>query len=399
MKLNLSYTLKTTFLSLLCVAVAGCNPEDRTDVERPEEAYGTVELIFSTSSGLYMRSTLSGSDNLQHVREVQLYVFNGTADDAICVASEDVEWKEKATDAGLGTKEQRYIVKYNGFIDNTTYTFIAVGLYDLSGDTYGLPGAIAVGSTTLDQAKAMLANGKGRGDIAQSELFGGGGALTIDDFDEGVIHPVEIDLYRRVAGVMGWFKSVPDTIDGRAVARLRIELYKAQNQSIYLTEHTLASDPSLFADYIMSPIGNVEREENQILVDIELTPEDFVSEAVVSKGAYVLPMIAPFADEASMTAAGYDDSNIYVKDYTLRIVLLDAEGRELRVKRVKDADAETGGGTGIIVDAYRFEIRANYFYSIGSASEPVDLEETDDPTPSEAIVVWGPWQADVDIEI
>ena len=88
-------------------------------------------------------------------------------------------------------------------------------------------------------------------------------------------------------------------------------------------------------------------------------------------------MIAPFATIEAATAAGYA-SDIYVKDYTLCVVLADASGNALRTQRVrmKNVDnADTSGGTGIIVstDAYRFHILANQFYSIGSKDAPVDL--------------------------
>lgn len=82
-----------------------------------------------------------------------------------------------------------------------------------------------------------------------------------------------------------------------------------------------------------------------------------------------------------MTEAGYSDESIYVKDYTLRVVLADADGKVIQAKRVKNKDTNTNGGTeggtGIITtsEAYRFPINANWFYPIGTKDAPIDWPE------------------------
>ena len=364
---RISHTLKGMLLFLACLTIAGCGQEEMPTPDAPDEHKPQVVLTFSASSGLVTRTQLPGTDNLQHVQRMQLYIFDGTGNDALCVASEVVDWTDLAAPQGKPTVTKKHEVRYAGFTPGKPYTFLAVGMDDCSPTTYGLPGAVVLNQTKLADAKAVLdmAGGKDRNDIAVSELFGG--SLVLTPAAAGQVTGT-IDLFRRVAGVMGWFKNLPKQVNGRDVASLRIELYKAQNKSIWLTK------PQSGADVIMEPIE--ENDDNKILVKIDLKDTDFGPETVVSKGSYVLPMIAPFATADEMTEAGYADESIYVKDYTLRVVLAAADGTVLQEKRVKNNDTEmddTMGGTGIIIpgDAFRFPINANWFYPIGRADKPV----------------------------
>ncbi len=371
MERKLSYTFKGMLFSLAGLIMAGCSHEEMLDPEMPGDSQPRVVLTFNASPQLTTRTQLPGSDNLQHVQTVHLYIFDGTEGSARCVASEEVDWTDKAAPDGGGTASKEHPVKYDNFTAGQPYTFLAIGLDDRSGDTYGLPAAVAAGNTMLADAKAILAAGKAKADIAVSELFGGSIVLT-PDANNTVTGT--IDLYRRVAGVMGWFRNIPRQVNGMDVASLRIELYKAQNKSIWL------SKPQTGEDVIMEAIE--ETDDNKILVQIDLTEDDFQPDKVISKGSYVLPMIAPFASEEEMQNAGYNNADIYVKDYTLRVVLADNAGKTLQAKRVKDkeADGDTSGGTGVIItgNAYRFPINANWFYGIGSKEKPVEWPEEGD---------------------
>ena len=261
MNQKLSYTFKGMLLFLACLATTGCSREEMLTPETPADSRPKVELAFSASPDLTTRTTLPGPDNLQHVREVQLYIFNGTENTAMCVASEVVDWTDiAAPDEGRPTASKKYPVQYKSFEADKPYTFLAIGLDDRSGDTYNLPKAVEVNTTTLANAKAILATGKTRQDIAVSELFGGSIVLT-PDANNTVTGT--IDLYRRVAGVMGWFKNIPQQVNGTDVASLRIELYKAQNKSIWL------SKPQTGEDVIMDPIEETD-DDNKILVQIDL---------------------------------------------------------------------------------------------------------------------------------
>lgn len=361
MNLKLSNTIKGMLLFLACLATAGCGQEDMPTPDTPDDSRPQVVLTFSASPGLTTRTQLPGPEYLQHVQTMHLYIFNGTGDNAPCVAYEKVDWEDvKAPANGANTVSKNHKVQYGGFEVGKPYTFIAVGLDDRSGDTYGLPGAVQVDQTTLATAKAVLdiANNKTREDIAISELFGG--SLELTPVAAGQITGT-IELHRRVAGVFGYFKNIPTKVGSTPVKFLRIELYKPQNKSIWLT-----AKPTKEEDVIMEPIS--EDASDKILVEIPLTEADFEKEKVLSKGSYVLPMKAPTTE-----------------DYTLLVTLADANGIRLQERKVKyqldDKISDTSGGTGIITvtkDLYRFAINANWFYQIGSETDPVEWKEEEE---------------------
>ena len=339
--------------SLLLLTLMGCSNEDLPEPVEPGNDKEPVILVFNASPELMTRTLLTGPENLQHVRQMQLYIFDGTSGNARCIASENINWQYSAgAGNGLPTREQRYKVVYEGFQPQTDYTFLAVGLDDMSGGTYGLPAAIQANPTTgtlLSDANAILATGKGRTDIASSELFAGSSVLTTTILSGSTGY---VNLYRRVAGVLGYFKNIPTQIGGTAVSALHIELYTIQNKSVPL----LKQSPN---DYIMSPMS--ANAGDKIIVNI--SQSEFVAGGTTKKGSYILPIPAPTS-----------------VDYTLQVVLLDALGNPLYTRKVKlspDGEVtETNGGTGIIIptdDPYRFPIITNHFYSIGTETNPVDL--------------------------
>lgn len=359
MNLKLSNTIKGMLLFLACLATAGCGQEDMPTPDTPDDSRPQVVLTFSASPGLTTRTQLPGPEYLQHVEKMHLYIFNGKDDNAPCVAHEEVDWEDVKAPDGKHEVSKNHKVQYDDFEVGQPYTFIAVGLDNCSGATYGLPGAVTVG-TTLKEAKAVLASGKTRSDIAVSELFGG--SLVLTPVAAGQITGT-IKLDRRVAGVFGYFKNIPTKVGSTPVKFLRIELYKPQNKSIWLT-----AKPTKEKDVIMEPIANTD--DNKILVEIPLTPENTIKDKVISKGSYVLPMKAPTEPNDK---------------YTLQVTLVAEDGTTLQSRKVKykldDTISDTSGGTGIITvtkDLYRFAINANWFYQIGSETEPVIWPEEEE---------------------
>lgn len=142
-------------LCLLALATLGaCQTGDDTN---GQEENGQITIKFTAEP--LTRTTLASSDNVQHVKYVQVYVFEGTEADGteasvVCVASENVGWKQLQPG---GTVTQYYTLKQK-LDDGKTYTILAVGLdndkseKEGAGYAYGLPDAIKQG-TTLGDAK------------------------------------------------------------------------------------------------------------------------------------------------------------------------------------------------------------------------------------------------------
>lgn len=375
------YLYGTLFLSALLITA--CQKDEITDDTLPDtsaEGTGDVVLNFTVAgelsaipdptdmgadspevrnSSISTRTNLPGSDNIQHVNSVQLYIFNGTSDNAVCVASEDVGWTAYfGGTAPTVTSTLRYRVKYSGLVKDNPYTFLAVGTDDTSRTTYGFPASIQVNSTTLGNAIATLAGTEATTwtSMRQSEFFAGSTVLTPSSYGtQG-----NVNLWRRVAGVMGWFNNVPTLVGPTTVSNIRITLYTQQNKRVPLLQR---SQTPVFKDYIASPLA--ASTGGQVLVQIPV-PAGTLPITVLSKGSYVLPIPAPAA--------------VNLNDYTLKVELTDTSGNVLSSKRVTlsgtdDSNSSTGGGTGVIdpQGVYRFPIVANRFYGIGTKTTPINM--------------------------
>lgn len=351
--------VRYSFYILALLLMAACSNDESSGTDG-DEYYDGVTLSFRSNGGLTTstRTDLSGSENVQHVTDVQLYIFDKSG---VCVASEDVAWSDYFTEADFTADrnpEMSYLVKYRDFTLDEPYTFLAVGRDRESSVTYGFPDVIKTG-TVLTGLQASLATSVDWKEMRVSELFAGQSVLKY----KGIGMKGHIDLYRRVAGVMGWFTNLPKDIDGSAPASLRIVLYKKQNQRVPLLP--LAVTP-LFLDYVDSPLTE---DGGEVLVEIPLG-ETILPATVYSKGSYVLPVPAP--------------PTVNENDYTLRVELVN-NGKVLLYKRAKlgnddPLDSSTSSGTGIIdtQGPYRFPIIANQFYGIGSADKPIDMGGGDD---------------------
>ena len=332
-------------------------------------------------------STIIGT---QHAQTVYLYIFEGSGNGAECVSWEEVPWKEHFMELQdslpIHTAWMRYKLQYTGFQANMPYTLMGVALSNGAETVYDFPNALqkkteTEDGTTLGEAIASLASGQNCDGIRASEIYVGTVEYKTNQYD------TRIELFRRVAGVMGYFKNVPSNIGGTSVSALRISLYTEQNTKMPLVER---EQSPTFRDFIDSPTNEAD---GKVLVSISLGTDDFGATEIVSGGSYVLPAAAP-ADASS---------------YTLRIEAVDAGGTILKTWRAKLPEGdeldqgETGGGTGIIdtESAFRFPIIANHFYALGRPADengdgPIDLEGAGQDI---VITVDPMWREEVDLDI
>lgn len=356
------------FISMLLVS---CTADEITVSDDSDE----VTVVFKTDNGLSTRTTLAGSDNLQHVTYVHLYIFNGTTATSRCIASENANWKQS-----VGSTATQYYTLESKLPDlsgNTTYTFLAVGLdckltnskADLttgSAGTYGLPGTIVAGNgtttgTTLSSAVARLADSKTQSDITISELFAGFREVAVQRGK----NTITIDLYRRVAGVLGYFTNIPNN-----VVDVKLVLYKSQYKNVPLRKKDISdygtevlTGSEVLLDFPVS---------NEILKQETIVAEDFTYTKLpgtVLKGAYMLPLNAT-TGQNTLLLKTYNSSGTVVRTYSVKL--------------------ENG--------TTDFPIVANHFYSLGikntTTDVPIDLGGTIDGV---VIRVDGSWQADVNI--
>ncbi|WP_286007696.1 hypothetical protein [Barnesiella viscericola] len=368
--------------TLLWVWVAslltGCSGRD---VELVSGHDGMITIALQSSGLPVSRVSLSGSDPMQHVTYVQLYVFNGIDPlTARCVASENVMWHEQT-----GQLAAQYY-KLQTPLAGGEYTFVAVGLDNpLNGDglpdlsskgsatAYGLPGAIEAGDglstgTLLADARASLVDGGSVADVAESELMAGFATSAWNGTDDIT---VQLELQRRVAGVLCYVTQVPESVE-------TIELISATPQ---YADVPLCKQPE-GSDFGTRQLG----EESRVLLSTPVTAEALAAEQVqladgttIAKqrgSIYVAAYLLPVPQQTNML--------------TVRLTFTEASGKAPVEKRVRLATDNAGGYT------YDFPIQANWIYSIGRKSTEVD-EPADLGGDNSDIVADGNWQADIDI--
>lgn len=338
------------YIPLLIILFLSACTSDEAIIPPGTDGQGNVTFLFTAGSEIKTRTVLSSSENLQHVEKVHLYIFKGTGDNATYESVRELAWPAPA-DVDYKTTERSYSIT----LAPGAYTFLAIGLDDKSGATYNLPSAIAAGSTLAD-AKATLAAGKTKDDIAQSELFAGWAEAL--DVEESGNAAVIINLWRRVAGVLGYFKNVPADVQ-----TIRVLLYEDQNTEVPLRKPTNdnVADATDFGDRTTGTT------DNRILLSIDKMANAYednstpTSVSGVFKGAYVLPKQAP--------------TNMGVT-HTLTVQTLKSDGitvvKNYNVIIQSATDSSTNNNIPV-AETTKFPLYANRMYSIGSKLAPVDL--------------------------
>ena len=440
MMMNTDKIHKACGMALIAALCAGCTDDASLD-DGVGGSQGGAYITLTVPSGITpaTRTVLPGSQNVQHATRVALYAFKHDDREtdtlkARCIGGmsfDKVNWNQdldKAMDGGTSTKTQRVklpdewnISESNSENWNATYTFLAIGSDDVykngeKGTWAGSNSTAAYGlgaddyfskDETLGDCYAELQDNKSVDDIHQSELFAG--TLTCKGSE---VAGKEINLYRRVAGVKGYFRRIPQMLNGEPVAELRVVYWAKQPTTVpyYKRADALQDDGTLkFVDYggeaakatEINAVGeSMTKDKLDKCTYFKIESKDFTHEVkfengntiigdTVTAGSYVLP--APGA--VGKSSDGKDCSTLYV----LLLAKAAEEGKMkiLQKRRVffvnsyenrtaqTRSDGMTDGGTGIIIgqepneDALdrerRYPIVANNYYTIGTAQEPIDM--------------------------
>lgn len=351
---NLKHIGYNYLLPLFTFMAVGCSNSKEEGVIPPSDTE-KVSIQLSIQNELHTRGALETPDNYQQVTDVRLYIFNGTTDDAQCIASEDVVWAQPIGNAA----SQVYVVK-STLHKGQEYLFLAVGTDKDTNSTYGLPDAITASETEgtpLGQAKAKLANGKSYTDIATAPLFAGSASITPDQDGSG---SAAIQLNRRVAGVLCYLKNIPvnfkqpDGTGSTQVKYIQLVLNQNQNTSICLKKKLaddFGSDPStdpesaVLVEFEINIDGTYEFDyaiDNDINSYI-LYNSDGNPVYDVFQGRFMLP-IHQLDNTATLTIQALDRDKNLLHTWTLN-----------------------NGVTSI------YPLEANNLYSIGTKDAPIDL--------------------------
>ena len=386
MRTNMTKLLKQIH-HILCLmaltALAACSTmADDAEGDSGSGKAGGLTLRFT--AGQPTRTTLAASDDVQHVTYVQVYVFDGTDAYAQCMASENVRWAQIAG----GTASQEYTLR-SRLVVGTRYTILAVGLdsplnpedstVSSADNAYGLPDAITIGST-LGQAVATLADGKTQQDIAHTELFAGYAEATVGSTNK----KVDVELRRRVAGVLAYFTNIPPGVD-----RIDVVLNRDQMKNVPLKA---AEDPG-------QDFGTNELTNSKTLMSIPVADSILKSETVYDDRDRKTPVgtkrVGTVLQGAFMLPLPKDDTTA---DNTLTVVLR----KQDNTFTTRQVVMRTTAADGTTAEQKHFSILANQIYRLGdrsaTADNPIDLGGDDELT-DDIIYIDGNWQADVNIEM
>lgn len=395
MKQFLSYMI----VALAALWMAGCSDDSLSPADQPERG-----IVIRLSTGdLETRTDLTSQANLQHVTEVYALLYDGTGNNATFVSVEKLDWNLSTGGNGFRKKDFTLPQTATAGLSAGSYTILCVGLDDNSGATYGLT-AETMKWSTLAEAKATLAAEKTADDIAHSELFAGWAEF---DFEPDNINIVEVEMKRRVAGVLCYLKDIPSTLtksDGTGtytVTKVLLRLFSDQCDSIVLPRKEKSSENTGLqddfgeggikdSDVLMSyDLSKCEDLDSDGLYEISVAEDESRLPNTILMGAYMLP-IEYFSEDNKPT-------------FTLEIWGTggtSGSGLQTNEKLLQSFPVyQNGLSSGS--DAERYSIYPNYIYHIGDKPDP---NSTDGDQPmslagTKITVKPEPWtEMDVDVD-
>lgn len=259
---------KNLLCGLLALLFGGCADQEALPTEGADGTACTLNIAVEGSSTLNSRTPvvdpLDNGVGKQHVTRVQLYIYQSTQNgDFQCVANEAIPWKhvEGAMD-GLNTREQTFMPKFKAFDPEAKYLFLAMGFDDTYTGTadnpkwQGLNSVLAFGEpdkitgvNTLLSDKDYFESGIQECKINHSELFAGSEIYTLSDIRSGAAAKRPIVLKRRVAGIAGYFRGVPQSINGYAVKKWNFAFTPGKTDGFTFCPSTMQTSTTTLRKY------------------------------------------------------------------------------------------------------------------------------------------------------
>lgn len=346
-----------------------CRCADDASFENEQPPKEGILVKLTNGSLASTKTALSSSANLHHVEKVYAFLYQGDTTDmtkAKYVEYEDLNWNPKdSSDYKVdAVQAKEFLLKNSLNLPSGDYTLLCVGLDDRSGETYDLPTALI--GKSLSEAKAVLAAEKKQDDIAHSEFFAGWETF---EYVRGGLSEVEIEMRRRVAGVLCYLKDIPYTLTDNGtyrVTQVRLRLFTNQNRSVSLLRPKekdaldfgtdRLSDGNILARFDLTGYGR-QGDKNLYEIDVKKGEPSRLPNTILM-GAYLLPI------RNEKTAV---DSTLVVDvlgKITNSVNDDPAEGAEEVVLKSFPAVQEEATGD----ERLQYSIRPNVIYHIGQKS-------------------------------
>lgn len=296
-------------------AFAACSNEEDPVVQSESEKGSIVfelSAVNQLSDGMSSRAVTApiySQEATQHVTNVVIYAFVQNGSDYQYVTSYNVTgWSD-------GTTSVRYVVTDK--LSEGNYRFIAVGRDASDNFTVGTP---LLGSSYTTLLASITAPGQ------ETEIFAGSSDASFSD--EG--GRVSIEMTRKVAGVLGYFKNVPQQLNGSTVKFLRLKISNSNKKA-----------------NLYSGVGSDPTSASYNIIDMDLSGQTVTNGVFV--GNTVPGGVAKVAN-SQLSGAYY----MPVATVTMTLGLYDSNGVVLKEWAVKNESNATS-----------FDIAANHFYSLG----------------------------------
>lgn len=346
-----------------------CRCADDASFENEQPPKEGILVKLTNGSLASTKTALSSSANLHHVKEVHVFLYQGDTTDmtkAKYVKHENLNWNpmDSADYKVDAVQVKEFLLENSLNLPSGNYTLLCVGLDDRSGETYGLPDALE--NKPLSEVKATLAKGISIDGIAHSELFAGWETF---EYVRGGLSEVEIEMRRRVAGVLCYLKDIPYTLTDNGtyrVTQVRLRLFTNQNSSVSLLRPKekdaldfgtdRLSDGNILARFDLTGYGR-QGDKNLYEIDVKKGEPSRLPNTILM-GAYLLPI------RNEKTAV---DSTLVVDvlgKITNSVNDDPAEGAEEVVLKSFPAVQEEATGD----ERLQYSIRPNVIYHIGQKS-------------------------------
>lgn len=257
-------------LAAFALLLGACSNSEKSD-----QPTGLVLELFAVN-GLEdgFRAPLYSQEAVQSVEVVNVYVFKKQGNDYLWTQTIPITWNK-------GNNFSRYEIAQANAFTQGDYKFLAVGTDNASVNPYTI--TTMTGSTNFDNVTASIANAANQ----ELEIFAGSKQVSVT----GSGMRVPIQMTRQVAGLLGYFKNVPTTINGITVGYLKLTMSVA-NKSVNLTTGVGSVPKTAPATYDIINVNLVPQGSTDLVYNgNDLTEQGVVKLAMTQlNGAFLIPV-------------------------------------------------------------------------------------------------------------
>lgn len=325
---------KLLFLVMASALMFACSqsdePEPAVDNNVPDgSVIFDVSAVNNLNIGNAARGNIYSQEATQHVTNVMIHAFMNNGSDYVYSRSYTISgWSD-------GTTFKSYEVGDSEKLPQGNYMFLAIGRDASDNYTVTTPG---VGTTYSSMLASVQSSGQ------ETEIFAGSVQAQIASKGSRV----SIPMTRKVAGVLGYFKNVPQSLNSVPVKYLRLTVTNS-NQQVNLTNGVgINTAPTSFN--IIDMDLSTQATSNGVYTGNDLSAQGVVKVPNSQlSGSFLIPVSG-----VKLTLALYDASNNVLQSWV--------------VKDASNNNSDT------------FNITANHFYSLGMKKQAGNVNGgTDDP--------------------